>query len=78
MTGISKCSNKTCQLKLTCWRYLAPDSGANQSWIGHPEDERNECEDYWNAAPSKISRTIPQNPHVAFFESPEISYIKDY
>lgn len=52
MTDITKCANKECPLKDSCWRYIAPVS-KYQSWFSTPPPKRNEkgkyvCDMFWD------------------------------
>jgi hypothetical protein len=45
---ISKCLGKDCDKKGTCWRYIAPGYGTNQSMCGYdPLGPGGNCQNYW-------------------------------
>ena len=45
MSDITKCNNKSCPSKETCWRWLAP---ANKKWQSYSLFEWDDgCEFYW-------------------------------
>jgi hypothetical protein len=47
MADITKCSGANCDLKMTCYRYTAPE-GTWQSYFMNPPIKDGECEYYWN------------------------------
>lgn len=46
MADITKCTNKDCPLKETCYRWTAEEDEM-QSYSDFKPDENGECEYYW-------------------------------
>ena len=57
MTDITKCSGNNCSKKFTCYRYLASDNGAGQSYLMEPSDcYNNEFSMYWPIKKKRSNR----------------------
>jgi hypothetical protein len=57
MTDITKCSNKDCPLKNTCFRFLAKD-GYWQSYSDFKPKEDGTCEHYWKCKTKKETKLL--------------------
>jgi len=47
MADISKCSDETCTLRETCYRFKAENNPFRQSYGSFKQDEEGNCEYYW-------------------------------
>jgi hypothetical protein len=48
MADITKCQGTDCDLKESCYRYLAPVTKWNQSWFYESPLKNGKCDMYWN------------------------------
>lgn len=59
MPDISMCANKTCDKRLTCYRYRARP---NEHWQSYANFDAEDCEHYWaiDASDLKNIRTVDE------------------
>lgn len=53
MPDITMCSGTNCELKTTCYRYLASPSKFRQSYFANPPIRNNKCSEYWEDVRNK-------------------------
>ena len=53
MPDITMCSGTNCELKTTCYRYLATPSKFRQSYFANPPTRNDKCSEYWEDVRNK-------------------------
>ncbi len=80
MTDISKCFGANCPIRETCYRYTAPLSRGNQSWL--LIDYVNPCPEFWPDVrrrmpkPADLVQATQDGPHPAI-HAPRLKHFLD-